>query len=186
MKSLTWTTLVAGTVLGIATVAGSPTDTLDQLAGLSIRQGEAALERLDYRFIQAYKRDGKIHATWWNDEQARCLTVASVDGRYQSVSESAATACNHAPPPPEPKPEKAAPHPHPHNFQDLAGESGSAVEPRLQGNGFHVVDSAREGDTVSHWWFSPKTAECVKISIAAGRVSEVSRAPGYPACKVNR
>lgn len=76
---------------GIA-VAQTPPDVAD-LVGARGAGGEAQLQARGYRFVRVETGDDRKWSYWWNPQRRQCLSVATYDGRYQSITNSPAPDC---------------------------------------------------------------------------------------------
>lgn len=43
---------------------------------------------MGYRFVNSSKGDDRIWSNWWNDREDKCITVVTMDGRYDSVTDT--------------------------------------------------------------------------------------------------
>lgn len=73
---------------------GSSDRDLENLVGMRASSGERELDALGYRFMNSSKSRDRIWANWWNRAQRRCITVVTMDGRYDSVTESLPADCD--------------------------------------------------------------------------------------------
>lgn len=73
--------------------ASTPSD-LRNLVGAKASSGESALKSRGYHLVDVTKGDDRIWSNWWNAAKDECVTVATVDGRYEAITESPAPDCN--------------------------------------------------------------------------------------------
>lgn len=66
-----------------------------QCAQLITRAGQAESElgRRGYRFIRAEQGDDRGYTFWWNAARRQCVTIATMEGRYSSITSSPAPDC---------------------------------------------------------------------------------------------
>lgn len=70
----------------------TPPDLRD-MVGARAGQGEGELTRRGYRFIRGEKSDDRSYSYWWQGDRRRCVTVATMNGRYDSIVTSPAPDC---------------------------------------------------------------------------------------------
>jgi hypothetical protein len=71
---------------------GAPSDVSD-LVGARASSGEAELKSRGYRFIKVEKGDDRTWSNWWNSRKKVCLTVVTMEGRYDSIVSGPAFDC---------------------------------------------------------------------------------------------
>lgn len=84
-------TSVFGSILlaltGQATIAQVPSG-LSDLVGARAAGSETQMKARGYDFVKVEKGDDRSYTTWWNRDKQRCVTVATMDGRYDSITET--------------------------------------------------------------------------------------------------
>lgn len=55
--------------------------------------GESELQRRGYANVGGQKGDDRSYSYWWNARSRQCVTVATMDGRYASITPSPAPDC---------------------------------------------------------------------------------------------
>lgn len=82
------------TVVSLAAPAAAqaPNDVAD-LVGARGAGGESELQRRGYTFVRAETGDDRVWSYWWNARSRTCLTVATMNGRYASITTSPAPDC---------------------------------------------------------------------------------------------
>lgn len=90
MRSLTIIALSAG--LPFPSAAQAPSEVSD-LVGARGAGGETQLQARGYRFIRTQTGDDRKWSFWWNADRRQCLSVTTVDGRYQSILATPAPDC---------------------------------------------------------------------------------------------
>ncbi|RYE64593.1 MAG: hypothetical protein EOO83_00825 [Oxalobacteraceae bacterium] len=81
--------LVAPSVL----VAATPGNVRD-LVGARAAGGEETLQSRGFVHIKTDRGDDRLWSYWWQPSQKECLSVAVVDGRFDSITSSPAPDCN--------------------------------------------------------------------------------------------
>ena len=92
------TMIAAATMLGLAVVAGSalaqtPNDVSD-LVGARAAGAETAIQSRGYVLIKTEPSDDRTYTYWWNADRRQCLSVATMNGRYASITATPAPDCN--------------------------------------------------------------------------------------------
>lgn len=75
--------------------AQAPAD-LNDLLGARAAGAETALRSRGYDYVIGQTGDDRIWTVWWNPRSRTCVTVATVDGRYDSITVSPAPDCRQA------------------------------------------------------------------------------------------
>lgn len=70
----------------------TPPDLRDMI-GARAGQGEGELARRGYRFVRGEKGDDRSYSYWWQADRRRCVTVATMNGRYDSIVAAPAPDC---------------------------------------------------------------------------------------------
>lgn len=87
-----------GAALGLAlaiipTVAQAQRTGLEDMVGARAGQAEGELQRRGYRNVGGEKGDDRSYAYWWNDDRRQCVSIATMNGRYSSVTPTTAPDC---------------------------------------------------------------------------------------------
>lgn len=92
--------IVRVVVLGLSLAAALPVTAIAQSTGLEdmvgVRAGQAEgeLQRRGYRNIPGgEKTDDRSCAFWWNADRRQCVTIATMNGRYSSITPSPPPDC---------------------------------------------------------------------------------------------
>ena len=64
-----------------------------ELVGMRASSGERKLQELGYQSVNSTRGDGRIWTNWWNRSQNKCITVVTMDGRYDAVTETMPVDC---------------------------------------------------------------------------------------------
>lgn len=70
----------------------TPRDLRD-MVGARAGQAEGELERRGYRNVGGEQGDDRSYSYWWNADQRQCVTIATMEGRYSSITSSPAPDC---------------------------------------------------------------------------------------------
>lgn len=76
-----------------ATAQDTPSDVRD-LVGARASSGESQLRRRGYDFVKTTEGSDRKWSNWWKQSTRTCITVATVEGRYDSITTSPAFDCN--------------------------------------------------------------------------------------------
>lgn len=81
-------------IFGLAPAASAqtPADVAD-LVGARGAGGETQLQARGYRFVRTVTGDDRKWSNWWHPQRRRCLSVATMDGRYASIVVAPAPDC---------------------------------------------------------------------------------------------
>ena len=74
--------------IGQAQVTG-----LEDLVGARAGQAENGLQARGYRWVRTQKGDDRSYTYWWNADRRQCVTIATMDGRYASITPTPAPDC---------------------------------------------------------------------------------------------
>lgn len=66
---------------------------LDDMVGARAGQAEGELIRRGYRNVRGEKGDDRSYSYWWNARLRQCVTIATMDGRYASITPTTAPDC---------------------------------------------------------------------------------------------
>ncbi len=71
-------------LLGSPALAQAPAD-LQDLVGARAGSAESELQRRGYEFVSATTGADRKWGNWWNRSSRQCVTVSTVEGRYDSI-----------------------------------------------------------------------------------------------------
>lgn len=80
-------------VILVAGPASAQSTGLDDLVGARAGQAEGELARRGYRNTGASQGDDRSYTYWWNADRRQCVSIATVDGRYSSITPTTAPDC---------------------------------------------------------------------------------------------
>jgi hypothetical protein len=66
---------------------------LEDLVGARAGQAEAELRRRGYRNARAEEGDDRSYTYWWSEDRRQCVTIATMNGRYDSITPTTAPDC---------------------------------------------------------------------------------------------
>lgn len=84
-------TLLLSTAL--PTGAGAQSTGLDDMVGARAGQAEGELQRRGYVNTGGSKGDDRSYANWWNAARRQCVTIATMNGRFDSITPTTAPDC---------------------------------------------------------------------------------------------
>lgn len=73
--------------------AQTPADVAD-LVGARGAGGESELQRRGYVFVRTQEGDDRKWSNWWNAARRQCLSVVTMNGRYDSITATPAPDCD--------------------------------------------------------------------------------------------
>lgn len=89
MIKLLFLTALAG---GPALAQDTPRE-LQDMVGARAGQAEGELQRRGYRNMRGEKGDDRSYTYWWNNDRRQCVTIATMNGRYDSITSTPAPDC---------------------------------------------------------------------------------------------
>ncbi|MEG3182216.1 hypothetical protein [Sphingomonas sp. LT1P40] len=66
---------------------------LRDMAGARAGQAEGEIQRRGYVAVRTQTGDDRKWTTWWNAQRRQCVTIATVDGRYEAITTSPEPDC---------------------------------------------------------------------------------------------
>ena len=94
MRSVSRAALAAtGLILTFSGAHAQTPPGLGDLVGVRGASGENALQSRGYAVVRGEKSDDRSYTYWWNARSRQCVTVATMDGRYASITASPAPDC---------------------------------------------------------------------------------------------
>lgn len=85
--------VLAVSTLGPSSIAQAQSTGLDDMVGARAGQGERELRRRGYRNVGSERGDDRSYTFWWNAERRQCVTIATMDGRFSSITPTPAPDC---------------------------------------------------------------------------------------------
>lgn len=74
-------------------IAAAQSTGLEDMVGARAGQAEAELQRRGYANIRAEKGDDRSYTYWWNANRRQCVTIATMEGRYNSIQPTTPPDC---------------------------------------------------------------------------------------------
>ena len=89
-------TLAAALVITSVAVAPAQAQNtgLSDLVGARAGQAEGELQRRGYRNVRSQSGDDRNYGYWWNRDRRQCVVIATMDGRFSSISATTAPDCS--------------------------------------------------------------------------------------------
>ena len=150
-----------------ANAQNTPSDVRD-LIGERASSGERQLQRRGYRFVKTTKGDDRSYSNWWKSSSRACITVATMNGRYDSIITTPAPDCNQN----SSSGGSGGGNSGRVDVSDLIGARGSTGETELQRRGFRLVDSAKGNHSYTHWYRS-RSRQCIMVVTMEGRYADI-------------
>ncbi|MBW6532635.1 hypothetical protein KZ820_17980 [Sphingomonas sp. RRHST34] len=97
MRRYVVTALISAAAIVVPAVVHAQSTGLDDLVGARAGQAEGELERRGYVKSGGSQGDDRSYANWWSADRRQCVTIATADGRYVSVTPTPAPDCGTAP-----------------------------------------------------------------------------------------
>lgn len=69
----------------IPSVADAQSTGLEDMVGARAGQAEMELQRRGYTNVRSERGDDRAYTYWWNADRRQCVTIATMDGRYNSI-----------------------------------------------------------------------------------------------------
>ncbi|GLK42816.1 MULTISPECIES: hypothetical protein [Novosphingobium] len=96
---MTFHTITAGglalVLAGQAALAQAPSE-LSDLVGSRAPGAETQMKARGYDLVNTQKGDDRSYTIWWNGDKRQCVTVATMNGRYDSITDTLPADCGHS------------------------------------------------------------------------------------------
>lgn len=66
---------------------------LENMVGARAGQAENELRNRGYRNVRGEKGDDRSYSYWWNEDRRQCVSIATMDGRYASITPTTPPDC---------------------------------------------------------------------------------------------
>lgn len=90
---------ITASVMALSALAGSAQaqtpSALTDLVGARAAGGETQMRSRGYALVKTEKSDDRSYTYWWNASSRQCVTVATMDGRYDSITSTLPPDCGH-------------------------------------------------------------------------------------------
>jgi Ni/Co efflux regulator RcnB len=94
LRSLLCALLLTAFFIPTAALAQRVPSHLDDVVGERASSGEGDLRDRGYVHIETHKSSDRAYSYWWNADRHECISVTTMDGRYNDIVESSASDCN--------------------------------------------------------------------------------------------
>lgn len=153
---------------GSGSAAGGGSDEFEDLVGARASSGESELKNRGFRFVKTVKQDMTSYSNWWKASSKTCLTVATVDGRYDSITKGPAADCTSGGGSSSGSSSQV-------DLRDLVGSRAAGAETEMEARGFRNVKGRKTGSTSYTFWKNDDTSQCVQVAVRNGRVASILR-----------
>jgi len=93
MRNVHWVFAATSCVGWVSISLAQTLPSLDDLVGARGSSGESELQRRGFENVGGEKGADRSYTYWWNERSRQCVTVATMDGRYVSITSSPAPDC---------------------------------------------------------------------------------------------
>jgi len=74
-------------------IAQAQSTGLEDMVGARAGQAEMELQRRGYVNIRGEQGDDRVYTYWWNADRRQCVTIATMEGRYNSIQPTTSPDC---------------------------------------------------------------------------------------------
>ncbi|MBX7053619.1 MAG: hypothetical protein K1X36_01600 [Pyrinomonadaceae bacterium] len=160
---------------GSESTGSDPSSDYSDLIGAKGSSGEAELERRGYKFIKTTEGGDRKWSNWWKASPKTCLTVATVNGRFDSIVAGSELDCKAGG-------NSSSGGSSAVDLKDLVGSRAAGAETEIEGRGFRNVKSNKSGSASFTFWKNDDTGQCVMMTVRNGKVSSIVKS-NDPACR---
>lgn len=151
----------------------TPSDVSD-LVGARASSGETELTNRGYKFVKTQKGDDRNWSNWWNSKSKTCLTIVTLNGRYDSIISGPKEDCSETDSGENNQTNYGQT---PSDVSDLVGARAAGGETELQKRGYSFVKTQKGDDrSWSNWWNS-KSKVCLSVVTFDGRYDSIVSSP---------
>lgn len=93
LRSFAIAVLTSTTLAVIPSPSLAQSTGLEDMVGARAGQAESELQRRGYRNVRGEKGDDRSYTYWWNADRRQCVSIATMDGRYDSITPTTAPDC---------------------------------------------------------------------------------------------
>ena len=148
----------------------TPSDLRD-LVGARAAGGETQLQNRGYEFVKTTEGTDRKWSNWWNNNRRQCITVATVNGRYDSIVTSPSFDCNRSDS--GDTGNSGGNDQAPSDVRDLIGARASSGETQLRNRGYQFVKTQKgAGRIYSNWWHNGRRV-CLNVVTMNGRYDTI-------------
>lgn len=150
--------------------AGAGNDDFSDLVGARAAGGETELGKRGYKFIKTTEGTDRKWANWWKASTKTCLTVATVNGRFDSIVSGTPADCTGGG-----SGGNSSGSSNKVDLSDLVGARAAGAETEMESRGFRNVKGRKSGSTSYTYWKNDDTNQCVQVAVRNGKVSSILR-----------
>jgi len=155
-------------LLATAGAQSTPAELRD-LVGARAAGGETQLQARGYAHVGSDTGGDRKWSYWWHAQRRQCVSVATVDGRYASISATPAADCGRTG-------DSATPSA-PAELRDLVGTRAAGGEAQLRSRGYaHLGAMTSTERKWSYWWNSARR-NCIAVATVDDRYASIISAP---------
>ena len=143
------------------------------LIGARAAGGESELESRGYKFIKTTEGTDRKWANWWKASTRTCLTVATVNGRFDSIVSGTPADCTGG----GSGGNSSGGSSSKVDLSDLVGARAAGAQTDIEGRGFRNTKSSKSGSASFTWWKNDDTNQCVQMTVRNGKVSSIINSP---------
>jgi len=160
-----------GLILAFTVVAQSTPSDVSDLVGARAAGGETQLEQRGYKFVKVTEGTDRKWANWWNGKSKVCLSVVTMNGRYDSIVSVMPFDCG----------QNADSNgggqvefgKTPSDVSDLVGARGSSGESQLEQRGYKFVKVTEGTDRKWANWWNQSRRVCLTVATVNGRYDSI-------------
>ncbi len=94
MSNIRFSVIFAFLLIVVPAIAQDTPSDLRDLVGARASSGESELRRRGFTFVKTEEGGDRKWSNWWNNRRSLCITVVTMNGRYNSIVDSPAFDCN--------------------------------------------------------------------------------------------
>lgn len=162
-----------GALLLPAAVLAQGAGNLSSLVGARAAGGETQLEAQGYVHVRTQKGDDRAWSYWWQSQRHECISVAVVEGRFDSITSTPSADCNqkggHDVPDQGAKNDSVQV-----NLNDLITQHAAWADVQIQKRGFKTVNAYKAGDSAYTIRWNDQTGQCVQVAVKDDRIRYIS------------
>ena len=148
--------------------ASAGNDDFSDLVGARAAGGETELEKRGYKFIKTTEGTDRKWANWWKASTKTCLTVATVNGRFDSIVSGTPADCTGGG-----SGGNSSGSSNKVDLSDLVGARAAGAQTDIENRGFRNTKSSKSGSASFTWWKNDDTNQCVQMTVRNGKVSSI-------------
>lgn len=151
----------------------APPANVRNLIGAKAAGGETQLKARGYTLAKSEKGADRIWSNWWNARTQTCLSVVTMNGRYNSIVTAPAFDCNQS----AGGSSSVTGVNTPSGVADLVGARAAGGETQLNARGYSFIKSQKGSDRIWSNWWNPRSQTCLSVVTMEGRYNSIVSAP---------